>query len=167
MRLLVPLVTASLAAACSAPQAGPQPSLAPRAAEAIDPRLPIPSDVQPTTVDPSLAGQLAGLVGEARSGVAAFDARQATAERLAPAAGAMASESWVAAEQALSLLVEQYGVTTRAAANIDELSSSRIQGQRWIRPADQQAIASAAAEVGAISGRQAEAIDRLKNQLAR
>jgi len=167
MRALVPLFAASLAAACSAPQAGSQPSLAPRAAEAIDPRLPIPSDVQPTAVDPSLASQLAGLVGEARSGVTAFDAKQATAERLATGAGPMASESWVAAEQALSLLVEQHGVTTRAAANIDALGSSRIQGQRWIRPTDQQAIAAAAAEVAAISGRQAEAIDRLTSQLAR
>jgi hypothetical protein len=167
MRALVPFFAALLAAACSAPQAGPQPSLAPRAAEAIDPRLPIPSDVQPTTVDPSLASQLAGLVGEAQAGVAAFDARQATAERLASAAGPMASESWVVAEQALSLLVEQHGVTTQAAANIDKLGSSLIQGQRWIRPADQQAISSAASEVAAISGRQAEAIDRLKNQLAR
>lgn len=167
MRTLVPLFVATLAAACSTPQAGSQPSLAPRAAEAIDPRLPIPSEVQPTAVDPSLASQLAGLVGEAQSGVADFDAKQATAERLAAGAGPMASESWVAAEQALSLLVEQHGVTTRAAANIDELGSSRIQGQRWIRPADQQAIASAAAEVAAIGNRQAQAIDRLTTQLAR
>lgn len=167
MRSLVPLLAASLVAACSAPQAGHEPSLAPRAAEAIDPRLPVPNDIQPTSVDPDLAGQLAGLVGEARSGVAAFDARQADAERLAASAGPMASESWVAAEQALSLLVEQHGVATRAAANIDALGSSRIQGRRWIRPADQQAIAAAAAEVAAISGRQSEAIDRLKNLLAR
>jgi hypothetical protein len=72
-----------------------------------------------------------------------------------------------AAQQALSLLIEQYGVTTRAAANIDELGSNRLQGQRWIRPGDQQAIASAAAEVGSIGDRQSAAIDRLKDQLAR
>lgn len=167
MRTLLPLLAIGLAAACTAPQPGPEPSLAPRAAEAIDPRLPVPNDAQPTSVDPSLASQLDALVGQARSGVAAFDARRADAERLAASAGPIASESWVAAEQALSLLVEQYGVTTRAAADIDALGSSRIQGQRWIRPADQQAIAAAAAEVAAISGRQSEAISRLKDQLAR
>ena len=79
----------------------------------------------------------------------------------------MASESWVAAQQALSLLIEQHGVTTRAAANIDELGSSRLHAERWIRPADQQAIAEAAAEVATISDRQAAAIDQLKGQLAR
>jgi hypothetical protein len=79
----------------------------------------------------------------------------------------MASESWVAAEQALSLLIEQRGVTTRAAADIDELGSSRLATKHWIRPADQQAIAAAAAEVAAISDRQSAAIDRLKEQLAR
>jgi hypothetical protein len=167
MLRLVPFVAASLVAACSAPQAGSGPSLAPRAAEAIDPRLPVPNDVQPSAVDPALASQLAQLVGEARSGVATFDARQSNAERLASAAGPMASESWIAAEQALSLLVEQHGVTARAAASIDELSSNRLQGRRWITPADQQAVAAAAAAVAAIGDSQVTAIDRLKDQLAR
>ena len=46
----------------------------------------------------------ASLVGQARGGVTLFGTRQADAERLAAAAGPAASESWVAAEQALSLL---------------------------------------------------------------
>ena len=167
MRCLVPNLAILSLAACSAPTTGPEPSLAPRTAEAIDPRVPIPGEVPTGSVDPVLAQRLGQLVGEARAGVPAFDARQADADRLAGAAGPMASESWVAAQQALSLLIEQFGVTTRAAANIDELGASRLQGQRWITPADQQAIAAAAAEVLAISNRQAAVIDRLKNQLAR
>jgi hypothetical protein len=166
MKRSVPLL-ALLIGACSVPNGGPAPSLAPRPAEAIDPRIPIPADVPSGPADATLAARLAPLVAEARAGVAMFETRQAVAERLAAAAGPTASESWVAAQQALSLLIEQYGVTTRVAANIDELGSSRLQGERWIRPADQQAIAAAAAEVGAISDRQAAAIDRLKNQLAR
>ena len=79
----------------------------------------------------------------------------------------MASESWIAAQQSLSVLIEQYGVTSKAAADIDALASNRLEGQRWIRPADQQAIAAAAAEVSAISGPQSAAISRLSNQLAR
>ena len=93
--------------------------------------------------------------------------RQAVADRLAAAAGPMASESWIAAQQALSRLIEQDGVTTRAAADIDALAASRLEGQHWIRPADQQAIAAAAAEVAAINEAQAAAIDRLTSQLAR
>ena len=167
MRRAVSLLALWLIGACSAPNVGPEPSLAPRPAEAIDPRLPIPGDAPAGPVDAALAAKLVELIGEARAGVPQFDARQADADRLAAAAGPMASESWVAAQQALSLLIEQFGVTTRVAANIDGLASARLEGQRWIRPADQQGIASAAAEVAAISDAQSGAIDRLRNQLAR
>ena len=167
MHRLVPLLAFTITAACAAPNVGPEPSLAPRAAEAIDPRVPIPGDVPAGPVDAALAARLAELVGEARAGIGPFEGRQADAERMAASAGQMASESWVAAQQALSLLIEQFGVTTRVAANIDELGASRLQGQRWIRPEDQRAIAAAADEVGAISERQAAAIDRLKERLAR
>lgn len=144
-----------------------EPSLAPRAAEAIDPRLPIPDTIPAGPVDTSLAERLGELVGAARGGTVAFNRQEAEATRLAVAAGPMASESWIAAQQALSILIERYGVTTRAAADIDALASDRLQGQRWIRPADQQAIAAAAAEVAAISNPQAATIERLKGQLAR
>jgi hypothetical protein len=167
MRCFASLIFLPLIASCTATTVGPEPSLAPRAAEAIDPRLPIPNDATESRVDPALAGRLAQFVGEAQGGVAPFDAKLAEADRLAAAAGPMASESWVVAQQALSLLVEQYGVTTQAAANIDQLGSNRLQGQHWISPADQQAIAAAAAEVGAIGDRQSAAIDRLNQRLAR
>jgi hypothetical protein len=167
MRRLVPLLAALLAGACSTPGVGPEPSLAPRAAEAIDPRVPIPDTVPKGPADAALAGKLAELVSAARTGAPQFDARLTNADRLAATAGPMASESWVAAQQALSLLIEQYGVTTRAAADIDALAASRLQGQHWIRPADQQAISGAAAEIAAISEPQAAAIARLQNQLAR
>ena len=166
MLRLVPLLAIMLVA-CSTSVVGPEPSLAPRPAEEIDPRLPIRSEIPAGPVDPALASRLAALVGEVRSGMPAFEAREADAVRLAAAAGPVASESWVVAQQALSLLIEQYGVTTRAAADIDALAASRLEGQRWIRPADQQAIAGAAADVGAISEPQAAAVARLQNQLAR
>ena len=167
MRPIVLLFATASIAACSTPSNGPEPSLAPRAAEAIDPRLPVPGDLPPVTVDPMLASALQQAIDEVKAGVGSFDTRQAVAERLAASAGQMASESWVAAQQALSLLIEQYGVTTRVAGNIDGLASARLEAQHWIRPSDQQAIASAAAEVATISDAQSAAIDRLKNQLAR
>ena len=166
MRSLLTLLTMSIVVACTAPST-PEPSLASRAAETVDPRVPIPDVAPAAAPDPALASKLEQLVGEARSGAPLFDAKQANAERLVTVAGPMASEGWVAAQQALSLLIEQYGITTRAAANIDELASNRLQGERWIKPADQQAIAAAAAEVAAISDRQSAVIERLQNQLAR
>ena len=167
MRIIVPLLVATFIAACSTPSAEPEPSLAPRAAEAIDPRIPIPAEVPPGPVDPALASQLADLVAQARAGIEAFEKRQSNAERLAAGAGPMASESWIAAQQALSLLIEQYGVTTQVATSIDALGSGQLGRQHWIKPGDQQAILSAARQVAEISNAQASAIDRLKENLAR
>jgi hypothetical protein len=161
------MIAILLAGACSAPYAGPETSLAPRPAEAIDPRIPIPDKVPSGPVDAALASKLDELVGMARAGAPQFDAKLANVERHAAAAGPMASESWVVAQQALSQLIEQFGVTTGAAADIDALASSQLEGQHWIRPADQQAIAAAAAEVAVIIAPQAAAIERLQVQLDR
>ena len=166
MRLIAAFLLLALAA-CSGPGVGPEPSLAPRAAEAIDPRVPIPSDVPPGSVDPALARKLGELVAEARAGAPAFDMREAEATRLAAAAGPVSSESWVAAQQALSRLVEQFGVTTRVAADIDGLASARLESNRWISPADRQAIESAASAVAAIGEPQAAAVARIRERLAR
>lgn len=165
MQRLLPLLL-PLAAGCTM-TSSPEPSLGPRAAEEIDPRVPIPDSVDLTPADPALARTLGDYVATVRGGMAQFDARETQAARLAESAGPMASESWVAAQQALSRLVEHYGVTTRAAAEIDALAAGRLKNQRWIRPADRQAIAAAAAEVEAISSSQHAAIDRLTGQLAR
>ena len=156
-----------LVGACSSAGTGPEPSLAPRAAEAIDPRVPIPDTVPSGTADAALVSRLDELVGVARSAAPQFDARLSNADRLASAAGPVASEGWVVAQQSLSLLIEQYGVTTRAAAEVDALAAARLGSQRWIRPADQQAISTAAAEIAAIGEPQVAAIARLQDQLAR
>lgn len=165
-RILIPAIV-MLAAGCSTPGTGPEPSLAPRAAEAIDPRLPIPDAPPAGAVDPALTSRLQALVASAQASAPAFEAREAAASRLAATAGPMASESWIAAEQALSRLVADHGTTTQAAAEIDALAAERLERQRWINPAEREAIMTAAAEVAAINDRQAAAIDRLKQQLAR
>ena len=144
-----------------------EPSLAPRAAESIDPRVPIPDMVPTGSVNADLAVRLNTLVEATRAAAPAFNAQESEATRLAASAGPIASESWIAAQQALSRLVEQHGVTTRAAGDIDALAANRLQGQHWIRPSDREAIAAAAAEVGTINNAQAEAIQRLTSQLAR
>jgi len=166
MRHLLPLAAVSILTACSAPMMH-QPSLAPRAAEAIDPRVPIPDTSAPGTVDPALAERLQALVAAVRANAPAFETREIEASKLAAQAGPVASESWVVAQQALSRLVEQHGETTNAAANIDALASDRLKGQHWIKPADREAIAAAAAEVAAVNDAQSAAIDRITDQLAR
>ena len=163
MRSLLPLIMALLVPACAAP-AG-YPSLAPRAAEAIDPRVSIASAPSPGTVDPRTASALAAAVAAARAGTTAFDRLAQAAEALAAAAGPRQSESWIAAQQALSALGAQHGLTTNAAANIDAIAAEKIDATRWLVPATQAAIEAAAAAVGAINDRQSATIDRLGARL--
>ena len=148
---------------CAAPTG--YPSLAPRAAEGIDPRVPIPDAPSPGTVDPQTAAALARAVAAARGGVAEFDRLARTADALAAAAGPRQSESWIAAQQALSALGAQHGVTTNAAATIDAIAAEKIDATRWLVPATRAAIEAAAAEVGAINDAQSATIDRLGARL--
>nr|MDQ3078148.1 hypothetical protein [Pseudomonadota bacterium] len=150
MRRLALLLPIALVAACKTP-AGEYPSLAGRATEAIDPRLPIAAEPSFGTIDATLAARLAEAVSNARAGTSAFERLSGAAETLASGAGPARSESWVAAQQALSLLVAQHGVTTRAAADIDALAGDRIEAARWLMPANRAAIEAAAAEVAQIN----------------
>ena len=163
--MLRALLILSLATAgCSTPT-GPPPSLAPRPAESIDPRVPIP--VQPATgiVDPVLQARLAQLLDEVRASDQAFTAAAGVAERLTAAAGDTDSESWIAAQQALSALVEARGPTARALSDIDAIAAQRLESAGWIEPANFAAIEAAASDVGAVDRRQASLIDTLQARL--
>ena len=166
-RLIAPAALLFLAIGGCARPGGDYPSLSPRAAEAIDPRLPLPSEPSPGTLDPTLSSRLAAAVGTARAEASAFDRLAAIAERAAAAAGPGQSESWVAAQQALSALVAQHGATTRAAADVDALAATRIDETRWISPANRRAIEEAAASIGAINARQTGIIAGLRRRLER
>ena len=98
MRALPLLLLATLAA-CTTTEVN-APSLAPRPAEAIDPRAPVPEPPIPTNPTPGLVDQLDKLVAEAVAGDAAFQPAIDKAERLAAAAGARESEGWVIARWA-------------------------------------------------------------------
>ena len=164
MRKLLFLSVLVLAACSSA--GGHYPSLQPRAAESIDPRLqPVkPMNDRPAT--PALVSQLAGLVEEARSGNAAFAPAVAEAERLASAAGAPQSESWIEAQEALSAAIAAGKPTAQAQADIDALGANALQKQGGIAPNDLKAIDNAAAEVGSILRVQTDRIDAIKRRLA-
>jgi len=151
--------------ACSTPPGGALPSLAPRAAETIDPRVPVGDGAVQQAVDAALAARLAELVGLARQGEGAFAAAAGEAQRLAESAGAPQSESWVVAQQAVSAAVAARGQTARALGDIDALAAAALVRRGGIAPADLAAIEGAAAEVGAIDRRQAGAINALQRRL--
>lgn len=143
------------------------PSLAARPAEAVDPRVPVNRPAEIGAVDPQLAALLATAVAQAQGSQAEFDVRVGEAQRLAPAAGSVGSESWIAAQAALSRLVEQQGVAIDAAADVDGYAGERLHTQRWLNPANQQAIGDTAAQIATITAAQAVVINTLTQQLAR
>ncbi len=150
--------------ACASP-GGPYPSLQPRAAEAIDPRLQPVRPINDRPVTPALASRLAELVTEANSADAAFAAAAAEAERLAGAAGAPESEGWVSAQQALSVADAARGATGMALGEIDAIGARMLQTQGGIAPNDLAAIKRAGAEVAAIDQRQADRIKAIQQRL--
>ena len=163
MRRTAP-VTVLLLSACAAP-GGPYPSLQPRAAEAIDPRVPVERPINDRPTTPALATRLAELVGRAHGGEAAFEPAAAEAERLAADAGALQTESWTVAQQALSAAIEARAPTATALADVDAIAASALQTQGGIAPNDLTAIQNAAAEVGAIDRRQTARIKALQQRL--
>lgn len=159
-RLLPPLLIPL--AACTSTGAV-EPSLAPRAAEAIDPRLPVEGASAPVAADPALTGQLAGLVAAADQGDIAFRAALPGARAATEAAGPTGSESWIVAQQALSMLEGLRAPATKAAGDVDELASQRAAS---LGPADLAALEAAANTIHAIAEREAVAIAELNARLA-
>ncbi len=151
-------------AAC-APTGGPFPSLQTRPAEGIDPRVPIVRPVNDRPVAPALASRLAELLERARSGNAAFEPIASRAESLAAGAGGPQSDSWVAAQEALSQAVAARDTTASAMGDIDELGSTMLQSQGGLAPSDLAAIQRAGAEVAELDQRQANRIKALQQRL--
>jgi len=150
--------------ACST-ASGTYPSLQPRAAEAIDPRLQPVRPINERPVAAALATQLAALVEQARSGETAFEPAMADAERLAAAAGAPQSESWIAAQEALSAAIGARKPTALAQADIDALGATALQNHGGIAPNDLKAIQRAADEVASIARGQTDRIDTVRKRL--
>lgn len=163
MRALLFLSLAA-ASACAAPAVN-APSLAPRAVEAIDPRVPVPEPVQSAEADPGLAARLNSLVAEAEAGDLAFRAAIGDARRLAAAAGPPESESWVVAQQALSAAIAARAPVTRAMGEIDSIASRRVLAIGGIEAANLKAIEAAAARVAQIDSSQALVITEIQARL--
>ncbi|HEX6661617.1 MAG TPA: hypothetical protein VF067_07095 [Sphingomicrobium sp.] len=160
----IAILLLTLLSACASGNAPP--SLLPRAAEAIDPRIAIVRPMNDRPADTGLAGRLSELVNEARSSDAAFQPAVAEAQRLAETAGAAQTESWIVAEQALTRAIATRDRTVHALSDIDAIGGSRLQANGGLAPNDLEAIKRAGAEVGAIDERQAQTIKAIQNRLA-
>ena len=166
MRALAPILIlfGLTTASCTRP-GGPYPSLAPRAGEAIDPRVPVTRPMNDRPASEELVARLGALVAMARRGDAAFGPGIAIAQRLAAAAGAPQSESWILAQQALSAAIAARAPTANAAGDIDALAAAKLQSAGGIAPNDLKAIEDAGAIVGAIDQRQSDAIRSIQSRL--
>ena len=166
MRPFLPLLIATAAAlgGCSK-VGGPYPSLQPRSAEAIDPRLPVAPLSSPGAVTSDLTRQLDALLGQARAGDAAFRPAMTRAERLAGSAGARQSESWILAQQALSAATAARGSTTRALGDLDALAARQLEQSGTIATADLAAVQQAEAAISSIARAQQERIDAVARRL--
>lgn len=151
----LPLAAALLAGCISE---GPFPSLAPRP----DERLAIEEPVRPAVAvadDPALGAQITRLLGEARAGDAAFDRDHAAAAQAAARAGAEGSDSWIAAQMALSRAEASRGRAADAAAELHRLALARA--DLPTSPGDAEALQAAVAEADRIVAAQQARMDRL------
>jgi hypothetical protein len=155
----------ALAAGCSS-TSDDTPLFQPRAAERIDPRLPVGQPVNDRPTDPALTARLDTLVSQALSGEAGFETAIAAAHRAADGAGAPHSESWIVAQEALSGAVKAREAAATAISAIDAIGAELLIAQGGLAPSDLAAVQGAAEIVGAIDRRQAEAVAALQARLA-
>jgi hypothetical protein len=160
----VALVPIFILTGCSS-AGGPFPSLQPRAAEQVDPRLPVERPMNDRPVTPALAARLVALVGQARSGDDAFATAISNAEKVAASAGPAQSEGWIAAQEALSAAISARKPVAEALAEIDALGADKLQAQGGLSPNDLAAIQDAASTVGAIDRAQAARIGAIQQRL--
>jgi hypothetical protein len=152
----------NLLVGCAA--SGSFPSLAPRPEE-LGQTAPAPPRLVPPPADPALGGQIAHLLGDAREGDAKFNAAVPATERAIHAAGKAGSDSWVAAQQALSRLETDRTQTTVAAADLNTLMRSKMKAPAPAAQADIDAINAALDQVRALSETQDQVLERLSAAL--
>jgi hypothetical protein len=156
-RFAPPLFLAILLGACVSE--GPFPSLAPREGEELTIEEPVRET--PTIADDgALRTRIAALLGEAQEGGRRFDADFGQAERAAARGGAEGSDSWIAAQEAISRLEAARARTGNAAAELDQLNLTRA--NLPTSAADQETLDAAIAEVARIDSNQQARIDRLR-----
>jgi hypothetical protein len=160
----LPLLLASLAglAGCAAP--GPFPSLAQRPIEKALGEPGVPPPVAPLPDDPALAARVAAFLDQARTGDRAFHAALPAAEQAVKRAGAVGSDGWIAAQQAVSRAEAAEMQTTRALADLDRFGSDRADAKA-ISPPDLARLQAATAEIQRLAETHQTDIRRLQAAL--
>ena len=158
-----PLLAASLLM-CACTVDGPFPSLAQRPAEREAVTEPV--RVMPNVpADAELEATVTALLAAARQGQDAFDAAYPPAEAAARAAGAPASDSWVAAQEQISRAEAARAETMRALGDLDRLVLARSDAPT--NPGEAAALQATIADVERLALDQQTRIDRLKALSAR
>ena len=152
-------------AACASVENAP--SLAPRAAERIDPRLPVPDRSATLPGDPALLAELGALRSRALQAAQQAEPALRTAASAAAASGPRGSESWIAAQQLVSAAIAARADFTAALGDLDRLLALRIRGRERLVPQDLAAAEALVAELGTIDRRQAGILDAAERQLQR
>lgn len=166
IRHLAPfLLPLALLAGCA--PLGEVPSLERRAAESIDPRVPVADRSLVLAADPQLAAELAGLRSRARAAAADAEPAIDAAESRVAAAGARESESWIAAQQSISAAIAARAPFTQALGDLDRLIAERIRNRTRLVPQDLAAAQAVADELAAVDRGQSERLDSLQRRLQR
>ena len=140
--------------------------LRPRAAEAIDPRVPLPTEAVAGPVTGSLAERVAAAEARADGGRGRFAELLPAARAAAGRAGARGSESWLDAQQLLSGLVAARAPVTLALGDLDAIGGQALQGRGDLGVADRKRLFDAAQRIGAIDAEQQAAIAAIRASLA-
>src|SRR3954471_2858904 len=162
--LLVPALLA--AAGCA--ENGTFPSLAQRPAERAyeaerDAVLP-PGPARPD--DPAVARRVTELIAEAEAGQAEFERAAGPARAAVAKAGAVNSDSWIEAEQAVSRVSAAGARTGGALADLDRYAADRT-NSTTVSEADAARLRDAVARVQALADAQAAEVARLEASLRR
>lgn len=155
-----------LLGACSHSTLNP-PSVAPRAAEKIDPRVPVERALTERPMSGGARERLASLIAQARSGDAAYRAVLGPAQRAVAAAGPARSESWISAQVAMSAVEAARSPTTAALSAIDAIAGEAVAAKGAIGASDLASVQAAGAEAGAIDAEQRATIASLNARIAR
>ena len=160
---LAALAAAALLAGC-APE-GEFPSLALRPIEAENPREEPVRTPPVVASDPAIRARAAALLAQAHDGERAFAAAHVRAAALARGAGAPGSESWVAAQEAISRVEATRAAATRALGDLDRLATERA--ALPTNEEDFAAVRAALAEAEQLVRDQQQRFDALRASAAR
>ncbi|HEX9955448.1 MAG TPA: hypothetical protein VGB48_09585 [Allosphingosinicella sp.] len=157
------IAAALLTAGCAA--SGSFPSLAPREVEAIY-AAGDPLQSAPDAPDRAgLGARIESFAGAAAEGSGAFERALAATRPVAARAGARGSESWIAAQQAVSRVEAARAQTSRAVADLDEYALAEAR-KGPLSIADYERLTAAMDRLRGLAARQQDAADALRRRLS-